>query len=557
MSNAETEQTQLSPAPWWRRGVVYQVYVRSFADSNGDGIGDIKGLQDRLLYLRDLGVDAIWINPWYKSPLRDGGYDVSDYREIEPRYGTVDDAEAMMAEARELGIRVIVDLVPNHTSSDHAWFQEAIASPLGHASRERYHIRPGKGVDGAEPPTNWTSIFGGSAWTRLDDGEWYLHLFDSSQPDLNWEHPEVRAEIESVFQFWLDRGVDGFRVDVAHGMVKDMTFPDMDMVNGQLMEGASTENHPFWDRDGIHEIVRGWRTILNEYSTPGDEKMMVAEAWVSPSSRLARYLRTDEYHQSFNFDLLASEWDAAQMRGIIADACEQSAAVGSTPTWVLSNHDVVRHATRYGLPNDTDWRSWLLDGPHDILDEDLGQQRARAATLLLMALPGSSYVYQGDELGLPEVWDLPVEVLDDPVWEKSGHTKKGRDGCRVPLPWSYDGSSFGFGECDAWLPQPASFADLSVQAQLGNEESILELYRSALSLRKAHFIHDESITMIDGGDNVVAFRRGSGVECWMNLSDTPMTLPDGFDVALSSSPSGLEGSTLPGNTSAWLVPAQV
>lgn len=547
-SNEGDSALDAASVPWWRRGVVYQVYVRSFADGNGDGTGDINGLRDRLLYLRDLGVDAIWINPWYKSPLHDGGYDVADYRQIEPRYGDIADAEALMVEARELGIKVIVDVVPNHTSSAHRWFVEAEAAPIGDVSRERYHIRPGKGTDGSEPPTNWTSVFGGSAWSRLPDGEWYLHIFDHTQPDLNWEHPEVREEFSSVLRFWLERGVDGFRVDVAHGLVKDMEWPDIDELDRQLMEGASTENHPFWDRDGIHEIVRDWRTLLNEFSTPGHERMMVAEAWVSPASRLARYLRSDEYHQSFNFDLLASEWDAASMRNIIVEAHAQASGVGSTPTWVLSNHDVVRHATRYGLPKDTDWRSWLLDGPHDILDVPLGQRRARAAALLLLGLPGSCYIYQGDELGLEEVWDLPIEVLDDPVWEQSGRTKKGRDGCRVPIPWSTDGPSYGFGDGEAWLPQPPTFSEASAQAQFGNDDSMLELYKRAIAVRRSNFIDDEDLTPVDVGADVVAFSRGSGVQCWMNLGDSPVALPTGADVLVASVELGTD---LPANAAAW------
>lgn len=543
-----SSSTTSTEAPWWRRGVVYQVYVRSFADGNGDGTGDITGLRNRLQYLKDLGIDAIWLNPWYQSPLNDGGYDVSDYRKIEPRYGSIDDAELLIADAHELGINIIIDLVPNHTSVEHEWFIEAAAAPIGHASRNRYHIMDGKGADGSEPPTNWTSVFGGPAWSRLDDGQWYLHLFDHSQPDLNWENPEVRAEFESVFRFWLDRGVDGFRVDVAHGLVKDMSWPDIDNSDQEILAGANQVDHPFWDLDGVHEIIRDWRVIMDEYSRPGAERMMVAEAWVATAERLSNYLRPDEYHQSFNFDLLASEWEAGSMRHVIEGACRRAAEVGSTPTWVLSNHDVVRHATRYGLPKDTDWRRWLLEGPHDILDQELGQRRARAATLLLLGLPGSSYIYQGDELGLDEVWDLPVEVLDDPVWEQSGHTRKGRDGCRVPMPWAKGGDSFGFGSADAWLPQPGWFGDVSAEAQTGDADSMLELYRSALKTRREHFTADEELTLVDAPSDVVAFVRGSGVQCWMNLGETPVDLPVDYEVLLSSSPLARQ---LPANTAVW------
>lgn len=547
-SSASPTPIPTQDAPWWRRGVVYQVYVRSFADGNNDGTGDIEGLRTKLPYLKELGIDAIWMNPWYKSPLHDGGYDVADYRQIEPRYGNINDAEMLIADAHDLDIKVIVDLVPNHTSSEHEWYQEAISSPIGDASRERYHIRDGKGVDGVEPPNNWISVFGGSAWSRLDDGQWYLHLFDHTQPDLNWENPEVRAEFESIFRYWLDRGVDGFRIDVAHGMVKDMDFPDIDDSEQEILSGAKFVGHPFWDQDGVHEIIRDWRVILDEYSKPGAERMMVAEAWVAGPERLARYLRPDEYHQSFNFDLLASEWDAASMREIIEGACGRAAEVGSTPTWVLSNHDVVRHATRYGLPNDTDWRRWLLEGPHDILNQELGQRRARAATLQLLGLPGSSYIYQGDELGLDEVWDLPTEVLDDPVWEQSGRTRKGRDGCRVPIPWASSGESFGFGSANSWLPQPDWFGGVSAQAQAGDDTSMLELYRSALRLRHQHLTADESLIMVDAGADVVAFERGSGVQCWMNTGSTNVELPAGHKVILASDP---VTNVLPGNTAVW------
>ncbi len=530
---------------WWRTDVVYQVYIRSFADGNGDGTGDIAGLRSRLPYLRDLGIDALWLNPWYRSPLHDGGYDVADYRDIEPRYGTLDEAEALIVDAHEHGIKVIADLVPNHTSSAHVWFREALASPPGSPARNRYHILPGKG-DGSLPPTDWTSVFGGPAWTRLDDGEWYLHLFDHTQPDLNWENSEVVEEFKEIFRFWLDRNVDGFRVDVAHGLAKDMSYPDVGGVTGELLSNAKTAGHPFWDRDAVHPIIQGWRSVLDEY--PGS--MMVAEAWVAPD-RLPLYLRKDEYHQSFNFDFLSAEWDAEEMREVLTTSIDAAHEVGAAPTWVLSNHDVVRHTTRYGLPKGTDWRAWLLDGPHDILDAELGLTRARAATLLMLALPGGVYLYQGEELGLPEVWDLPLDVLDDPVWEQSGRTRKGRDGCRVPLPWTVEGMSLGFGTGDSWLPQPEGFAALSVEAQSGVDGSTLELYRSALVERKRLFVGDESIEWLDAPEGVIAFRRGSGVECWVNFSAKPVPLDAGRTHVLASGELTPNGE-LPVDTTVWL-----
>jgi alpha-glucosidase len=530
--HADDSTLSRDDAPWWRRGVVYQVYVRSFADGNGDGTGDINGLRSRLPYLQTLGIDAIWINPWYLSPLADGGYDVTDYRQIEPRYGTIDDAEKLIAEAHDHDIRVIADLVPNHTSEEHVWFVEAKAAAPGDPSRLRYHIRDGKGPDGAEPPNDWVSVFGGPAWTRLPDGQWYLHLFAPEQPDLNWDHPEVRAEFESVLRFWLDRGIDGFRIDVAHGLVKDTDYPDIGGSNLELLAAAKIANHPHWDRDGIHEIVRSWRDVLNSYD--GD-RMMVAEAWVD-SERVPLYLRPDEYHQSFNFEFLETSWSAQAFATVVENAHRGAADVGSTPTWVLSNHDVMRETTRYGLPNDTNWRAWPIEGPVELLDVDQGRRRARAAALMLLGLPGSAYIYQGEELGLPEAWDLPPEVLDDPVWERSGHTRKGRDGCRVPLPWEPEGPSLGFGSGPSWLPQPDGWAAISAAAQKDDPASSLNLYTNALRIRREWGMADESVEVIDLGPDVLAYRRGSGMVCVVNCGDGPIPIPDNEEILLASDP---------------------
>ena len=431
---------------WWRTAVVYQIYIRSFADGNGDGIGDISGIRARLAYLADLGVDAIWINPWYPSPLLDGGYDVADFREINPLYGTLAEADQLLEEAHGHGIKVLIDIVPNHTSNRHRWFQEALAVPPGHPSRDRYHICDGRSRDGSTPPSNWLSEFGGPAWEQMTDGQWYLHLFDVSQPDLNWENPEVHREFESILRFWLDRGVDGFRVDVAHGLFKAPSYPDC-TEDGDLSVPRQQLDHPFWDRDEVHDVYRRWRSVLDAYN----DRMMVAEAWVHPD-RLPLYIREDEFHQSFNWDFLAAEWDAAEMARVIAESHERARKVGASPTWVLSNHDVMRHSTRYGLPRGTDWRRWPKQGPADALDVAAGGRRARAAALITLSLPGSAYLYQGEELGLPEVWDLPESVLDDPTWERSNHTLRGRDGCRVPLPWTPEGPSLGYSAADPWLP---------------------------------------------------------------------------------------------------------
>ncbi len=535
-------------ADWWRTGVVYQVYVRSFADGNGDGTGDIAGLRQRLGYLSELGVDALWMNPWYASPLRDGGYDVADYRRIDERFGTTEEVEALIAEAHDLGIRIIADLVPNHTSSDHVWFQEALASEPGSAARDRYMFRKGKGENGELPPTNWTAVFGGSAWEPVGDGWWYLHLFDVSQPDLNWENEEVRAEFDSVFRFWLDRGVDGFRIDVAHGMIKDPAFPDVEKV-GAILESETTEDHPFWDRDGVHEINRRWRAILNEY----EDRMMVAEAWVAPH-RLPLYLRSDEYHQSFNFDLLGAEWGAGEFTEVIGTAVTAAEEIGAASTWVLSNHDVMRHATRYGLAKGSAWRKWPVTGPVDALDVEVGQRRARAACLITMSLPGSTYVYQGEELGLPEVWDLPEDVLDDPTWERSGHAEKGRDGCRVPIPWTESGPSFGFGDAEPWLPQPEMFGSLSAQAQEGDSGSMLGLYRAAIAARKEHFVDDQSCEMLDLGADVLSYRRGA-IQVVVNMGTSSIALPDGEVLLMSIAPDSTSAGPgqLAVDCAAWVI----
>ena len=518
--------------------MVYQIYVRSFADGDGDGTGDIAGIRSRLPYLAELGIDAIWVNPWYVSPLLDGGYDVADYRSIDPRYGTVDEAGEFISEAAELGIRVLVDLVPNHTSFEHEWFREALASAPGSPARRRYHFLDGRGDDGELPPNDWPSVFGGSAWTRVDDGQWYLHLFDHSQPDLNWELPEVRDEFESILRFWLDRGAAGFRVDVAHSLVKAPGHPDL----GDEYTGADgpswKEGHPFWDRDGVHEIIRGWRAVLDEY----DDRMMVAEAWVRPD-RLHLYVRPDEYHQAFDFDFLRAPWSADEFVSRLETSFEQSRLAGSANTWVLSNHDVVRHPTRYSLPNDVDAETWLLDGDRELLDEEAGARRARAALLLVLSLPGSVYLYQGEELGLPEAYDLPLDVLDDPVWENSNHRRKGRDGCRVPIPWTVDGPSLGFGSGDPWLPQPERFSSLSVEAQESDPASTLNLYRTALRLRRETW---PSVGVDRGSDaerleatvsvdehDVLTVERGDGMRCVVNMGATSVDVPEG-DVVLAS-----------------------
>jgi alpha-glucosidase len=499
-------------AEWWRTAVIYQVYPRSFADGSGDGIGDLPGIRSRLPHLARLGVDAVWLSPFYRSPQRDAGYDVADYRDVDPLFGTLDDFDAMLTEAHRLNIRVIVDLVPNHTSSEHAWFQAALAAGPGSPERARYHFRDGRGPLGEQPPNNWTSVFGGAAWTRVTEadgtaGQWYLHLFDTTQPDLDWSNPEVRAEFESVLRFWLDRGVDGFRVDVAHGMVKEAGLPDWDgtsaMIEGAHEGTAGSEDGstgagsrgPMWDQEGVHDIYRSWHQVLAEYD--GD-RAMVAEAWVEPVSRLARYVRPDEMQQAFNFSFLTALWSAPELRTVISDALTANDQVGAPTTWVLSNHDVVRHPSRLGLEvPGTKPNGIGADDPQP--DEELGLRRARAATLLMLALPGSAYLYQGEELGLPEHTSLDDEERQDPTWWRSEYTERGRDGCRVPLPWSADEPAFGFSPTgEAWLTQPSSFARYALDVQRGTPGSTYEVYRSALRLRREFRLGSGSLAWVDG-----------------------------------------------------------
>lgn len=531
-------------SPWWRDAVIYQIYIRSFADGNADGTGDIAGIIDRLPYLERMGVDAIWVNPWYVSPLRDGGYDVADYRSIHPRYGGLGQARRLIHEAAGHGIRVLVDLVPNHTSDEHGWFRAALDTGKGSPERGRYHFLPGRGEHGQMPPNNWRSVFGGPAWTRVPDGEWYLHMFDVSQPDLNWDNAEVRDEFEDILRFWLDLGAAGFRVDVAHALVKEAEYPDA-VHDREAILATPDEGHPLWDRPELHEVVREWRRVLDEY----DDRVMIAEAWIPNWDRLARYVRPEEYHQAFAFQLLLSPWQADSLRSVVTNALDAYGSVGSIPTWVLSNHDVVRHVTRYGLPDSVDERDWLLDGDRSLLDLQKGTRRARAAALLLLALPGSVYLYQGEELGLPEVDDLPEAVLDDPVWERSGHTAKGRDGCRVPIPWRRDGPSFGFGDDGSWLPQPETWAGLSVESQEGVKDSMLELYRRAIRLRSERLRGSETLEWLELGEDVLAFRRGSATACVVNLGKDPIELPPG-DLLVSSAP--LSSGLLPVDAAAWV-----
>jgi alpha-glucosidase len=528
--------------------VVYQVYPRSFADASGDGIGDLRGITSRADYLASLGVDAVWVSPFYPSALADGGYDVDDYRDVDPVLGTLDDFDEMVAALHGRGVRVIVDIVPNHSSDRHAWFQAALAAGPGSPERERYVFRDGTGPDGSEPPSDWESVFGGPAWERVPDGQWYLHLFAPEQPDFNWDHPDVREDFLRTLRFWSDRGVDGFRVDVAHSLVKDLTEPFAPTADLPPIPPA-LGGHPLWDQDGVHEVYAEWRQVLDEYDPP---RTAVAEAWVH-RSRLAPYAHPTGLGQAFTFDLLDAPWDATTFREVISDVLDGHQDSGSSSTWVLSNHDVVRHASRYGLPQGDRAaisEAWLAtDGREPALDRDTGLRRARAGTLFMLALPGSAYLYQGEELGLHEVPDLPRDCLQDPTWERSGHTVKGRDGCRVPIPWQPDGPSYGFGDSAPHLPQPDWFADVCVAAQDGDPASTLALYREALRLRRT-LQGEERLTWHSPlGSAVLDVERPGGWRCVVNMGERPVDLPGG-DVLLTSGP--LEDGRLPADTTAWL-----
>lgn len=543
-------------AGWWRQAVVYQIYPRSFADSSADGLGDIRGIRSRVGYLAELGVDAVWLSPFYPSALADGGYDVDDYRNVDPRLGTLDDFDEMVAALHAAGIRIVIDIVPNHTSNRHEWFEAALAAGPGSPERERYIFRDGSGPDGASPPTDWVSMFGGPAWEQVPDGQWYLHHFAVEQPDLNWSHPDVREDFVQTLRFWSDRGVDGFRIDVAHMLTKDLSEPLPS--RAELERIPIDGNHPLIDRDDVHDVYAEWRRVLNSYNPP---RTAVAEAWVD-STRVPLYAHPDSLGQAFNFDLLLADFDAGQFREVITANLELATRSGSSSTWVLSNHDVVRHATRYGLPvperldnglpavkHGLDWL--LSGGAAPSLDRETGLRRARAATLLMLGLPGSAYLYQGEELGLHEVVEIPDAQRQDPTFFRSPGVDLGRDGCRVPLPWTADGPSLGFGHAEPHLPQPAWFAAHAVSALEGDPESTLSLYRRALHLRRALQSTEDLVWFETSRDDVLHFARPNGWQVVTNfgIEDYPL---DVSNAAVTSSPTPPD--SLRGETTVWLPP---
>jgi len=534
-------------AQWWRSGVIYQIYPRSFADANGDGMGDLKGITDRLVELQKLGIDAIWLSPFYRSPQKDAGYDVSDYVSVDPLFGTLEDFDEMVKEAHRLSLRVMIDLVPNHSSSEHEWFQKALKAAPGSKERSYYHFKDGRGENGELPPNNWQSMFGGPAWTRVEDGQWYVHLFDSSQPDLNWENPVVRQEFEDILRFWLDRGVDGFRVDQPHAMAKAQGLPDhpyVEEAGAGFIEGR--ENPPMWFQDSVHEIFRDWRKILDSY--PGD-RAMCGEAYVLPLSFMALWVRPDEFHQTFNFRFLDAGWDREKLVAAIDESFEAFDSVGAPSTWVLNNHDVLRHVSRFGGDYGRTTASDGVGPNNPQPDNVLGLQKARAATLFMLGLPGASYLYQGEELGLPDHTTIADEHRQDPTFFRTHGQRVGRDGCRVPLPWEKGNASNGFNQTgNAWLPQPQSYTALSRDQQQGKEGTTLTMYQQALKLRSELKLGEGSFDWVSKTD-ALSYQNGR-LQIVHNFSTEPVLLNG--EVVLSSMPVAEDGSLMPNDT-AWVL----
>lgn len=522
-----------SGAQWWRSGTIYQIYPRSFADADGDGMGDLAGITSRLESLATLGIDAVWLSPFYTSPQKDAGYDVADYCEVDELFGTLEDFDRLLERAHELGLKVLIDLVPNHSSDQHTWFQSAIAAEPFSRERDFYHFKEGRGENGELPPNNWVSMLGGPAWTRLikkdgKPGQWYLHLFDSSQPDLNWANPEVHSAFEDILRFWLDRGVDGFRVDQPHAMAKAAGLPDhpdLERAGAGFIEGEPSP--PMWFQEEVHPIFRRWREILDSY--PGD-RAMCGEAYVLPLSFMALWVRPDEFNQTFNFRFLDSEWKPETLFASINESFEAFDLVGAPSTWVLSNHDIVRHASRMG---GLTGRPTASDGvgPNDPQpDRELGLCRARGATIFMLGLAGASYLYQGEELGLPEHTTLAAEFRQDPTFARTSGKRVGRDGCRVPLPWQAGvGAANGFNSTGkSWLPQPDLYREYSRDKQDGIAGSTLELYKSALRLRRELKLGEGSFAWLPQftNGNSLGYRNG-GILVIHNFSRESIAMPTG------------------------------
>ena len=519
---------------WWSDAVVYQIYPRSFADADGDGIGDLPGIAARLGHVADLGADAVWLTPFQRSPQADHGYDVADYCDVDPIFGDLAAFDTLVATAHRCGLRVIVDLVPNHCSREHPLFRAALAAAPGGPERARFHFADGRGPGGDRPPNNWPSVFGGPAWTRITEpdgspGQWYLHLYAPGQPDWNWRDPRTAAFFDAVLRFWYDRGADGLRIDVAHGLFKADGLPDLPDPTA-LEPMRLRANTLACDREEVHDVYRRWRRIADSYDPP---RALIGEVNLDPEPA-ARYVRPDELHQAFAFAFLAAPWDAGTWRSVGAELLDR--ASGAPVTWVIENHDVVRAPSRFG------------GGLR-------GAARARAALLAILALPGAAYLYQGQELGLPEA-EVPPGDRQDPAWSRTGIS---RDGCRVPLPWRGDpDGSYGFspaGAAPPWLPVPPGWGTYAAEVQRADDRSVLHLCRAAVALRRR--LHDtgvvtaaDPVTWSVDGDRRLVVRRATGLVLAVAMGDTAVPLPPG-ELLLASAPLTADGQ-LPPDTAVWL-----
>ncbi|MGH0038585.1 MAG: alpha-amylase family glycosyl hydrolase [Myxococcota bacterium] len=474
-----------SPAPWWKSAVFYQIYPRSFSDSTGNGVGDLAGITRHLDHLCWLGVDALWISPFFRSPMADFGYDVSDYCDVDPIFGTLDDFDALLAACHERGLRVIIDWVPAHTSSEHPWFREARRSKS--SPRRDWYVWRDPGPDG-ELPNNWRAAFGDRppAWTlEPGTGQLYLHSFLAEQPDLNWENPDLRAAMHDTLRFWLDRGVDGFRADVVHNIGKD---PELASVDPKL---AAIPHCALNDEPATHPLLREIRALLDGYD--GD-RMMIGEVFLLDTAQVAAYYgRNDELHLSFNFPPMFAAWAADAWRQSIEQTCAVLDPIDAWPSWVLSNHDRPRHRTRYET-----------------------EARARAASVLLLGLRGTPFLYMGEELGLEDAV-VPEDRVVDPG---------GRDGCRAPIPWRSGGDRGWPGE--PWLPWPPDADERSAERQRERPDSMLHLYRRVLAARRASpALQLGAQRLLDAPEGVLAWERRQGDDrriVAINFRDVPADL---------------------------------
>ncbi len=499
---------------WWRHAVIYQIYIKSFADSDGDGVGDIGGLIAHVADIAAWGADAVWVCPWFESPMRDGGYDITDHRKIDPLFGDLASAERFIEECHRHGLRVLLDFVGNHVSRDHPWFLEALASEPGSDARRRFYFAPGRGEDEDQPPTDWPSIFGGSAWTRESaSGEWFLHLFDSSQPDLNWRDEGVRSYVRDTFAFWFDRGVDGFRLDALPGMGKTGELVDAHLGTERFVPESSPEV-PFWDQNLVHEVLGEWRSIARSYQP---ERFLVGEVVVNGATRERSYTRDAELPSLLAITLAKAQFRAESLAAAIRQVGE-GLSEGAWSTWTVSSHDERRPVSRYA------------EG-----DLERGRRRSRAVHLLALALPGSVCVYQGDELALENVDDIPVDLLQDPIYERTGDRTLVRDGCRVPLPWS-EGPAFGFSSGTPWLPQPLGWSALSRTRQVTDPHSTWSILREAVRSRRRLVPGDPDWSLGEPVPGVLELRRGEDFRCWVNCSHAGVPVPTGWRLLIASEP---------------------